>query len=234
MLEVQSIIAGYGGKSVLNEVSLSVGKSEIVGLVGPNGSGKSTVLKTIFGLVKTSGGEVMFNGGAIQNRKSSLNVTQGICYIPQGDKVFSKLTVQENLELGGALLKDRKVLQQRVVRMYEKFPELTAYRHTPAGRLSGGEKQMVGLCIGLIMNPSFLLIDEPSIGLAPVLVQHTMDLISDIRAKFGTSVLIVEQNVRAMLTIVDRVYLLRLGKIVYEEPSVNDRTEDRLRELFLQ
>lgn len=234
MLQLNSVVAGYEEKKVLQGVTLQVGSSEIVGLVGPNGSGKSTVLKSIFGMVKVSNGEISFKGNPIQNRKPYLNVEDGICYVPQGSKVFDKLTVQENLEMGGLLLRDRKLLQQRIDQMYEKYPKLKNYKNTPAGRLSGGERQMVGLCIGLIMNPNFLLIDEPSIGLAPVLVNSTMELISSIRESFNTSVLIVEQNVRALLKIVDRIYLLRLGEIVFEERSVDGNTENKLREQFLK
>lgn len=234
MLELKSVKAGYSEKLVLNGVTLSVGESEIVGLVGPNGSGKSTVLKSIFGMLKPSEGEILFNGEAIQGRSPSENAKAGISYIPQGSKVFGKLTVQENLEMGGVLLDDRKELKERVENMYERFPKLREYRNKPAGKLSGGERQMVGFCVGLMMNPKFILVDEPSIGLAPQLVEQTMQLIAGARRERGVSVLIVEQNVRAMLTIADRVYLLKTGTISYAEPQVDEGTEGRLRELFLK
>lgn len=233
MLDVNNISAGYGEKLVLNGVTLHVGESEIVGLVGPNGSGKSTVLKSIFGLLKVSDGTVVYQGEAIQNRVSADNVRAGICYIPQGSKVFPHLTVQENIEMGGVLIDDRKLLQQRVEEMYEKFPKLREYRNKPAAKLSGGERQMVGFCVGLMMKPKLLLVDEPSIGLAPQLVAQTMELIANCREEFSTSVLIVEQNVRAMLTVADRAYLLKTGRIVHEEGSVDGGTEQRLRDLFL-
>lgn len=233
MLELKSVKAGYHEKQVLNGVSLSVGESEIVGLVGPNGSGKSTVLKSVFGMLKPSEGEILFNGEAIQGRSPSENVKAGISYIPQGSKVFSNLTVQENLEMGGVLLDDRKALKERVETLYERFPKLKTYRNKVAGKLSGGERQMVGFCIGLMMNPKFILVDEPSIGLAPQLVEQTMQLIAGAREDRGVSVLIVEQNVRAMLTIADRVYLLKTGTISYAEPQVDEGTEQRLRERFL-
>ena len=233
MLELKSVTAGYGDKIVLKDVSLQVGESEIVGLVGPNGSGKSTVLKSVFGMLKLKDGTISYCGTPIQNKKPSEHVEAGICYIPQGSKVFSNLTVQENLEMGGDLLKDRRELNRRVEQMYEKFPKLKAYKNRPAGKLSGGERQMVGFCVGLMMNPRFLLVDEPSIGLAPQLVAQTMALIENCRKEFGTSVLIVEQNVRAMLTIADRVYLLKTGSIAYTE-SVSEGTEERLRALFLK
>jgi ABC-type branched-subunit amino acid transport system ATPase component len=234
MLDIHSVVAGYGEKQVLHGISLKINASEIVGLVGPNGSGKSTVLKSIFGMVKVTAGEILYKGELIQNRKPSLNAAGGICYIPQGSKVFDKLTVQENLEMGGVLIQKRSELNDRVASMYEQFPKLRQYRNTLAGRLSGGERQMVGVCRGLIMHPDMMLIDEPSIGLAPVLVQQTMELIRIICEKFRTTVLIVEQNVPAMLKIVDRVYLLSTGKVIHEETAVDNDTERRLRTLFLK
>lgn len=233
MLKVDNISAGYGDKLVLKGATLDIGESEIVGLVGPNGSGKSTVLKSIFGLLKVSEGSISYNDQFIHNRISAENVKSGICYIPQGSKVFPHLTVQENMEMGGVLLRDEHELQARIANLYDKFPKLKEYRNKPAARLSGGERQMVGFCVGLIMNPKLLLVDEPSIGLAPQLVAQTMELIANCREEFKASILIVEQNVRAMLTIADRVFLLKTGRIVHEEKTVDDNTEQRLRELFL-
>jgi ABC-type branched-subunit amino acid transport system ATPase component len=234
MLDLDTVVAGYGEKQVLYGASLKINASEIVGLVGPNGSGKSTVLKSIFGMVKVTSGEVTYKGTVIQNRKPSLNAADGICYIPQGSKVFDKLTVQENLEMGGVLIRKRSELNERIASMYDQFPKLKQYRNSPAGRLSGGERQMVGLCRGLIMHPDMMLVDEPSIGLAPVLVQQTMELIRIIRENWKTTVLIVEQNVPAMLKIADRVYLLSTGKVIHEEKAVESETEQRLRTLFLK
>jgi ABC-type branched-subunit amino acid transport system ATPase component len=234
MLDLRSVDAGYGEKQVLYGASLQINPSEIVGLVGPNGSGKSTVLRSIFGMVKVSSGEIRYKGEPIQNRKPSLNAAAGISYIPQGRMVFDRLTVQENLEMGGILIQKRSELNDRIASMYEQFPKLKQYRNSPAGRLSGGERQMVGFCRGLIMHPDMILIDEPSIGLAPVLVQQTMDLIHSIRENFKTTVLIVEQNVPAMLKIADRVYLLSTGKVIHEEITVDNETEQRLRALFLK
>lgn len=234
MLELKDVVAGYGDKQVLNGVSLKLERSEIVGLVGPNGSGKSTVLKSIFGMLKVSEGSVLYKGKEIKNRKTALNALDGISYIPQGSKVFSKLTVQENLEMGGVLLKKREVLLERVEAMYERFPKLKEYKNTPSGKLSGGERQMVGFCRGLIMNPEMLLVDEPSIGLSPTMVKQTMDLISEIREKMEVTILVVEQNVGAMLKIADRVYLLSMGKVIYREDSIDEGTQARLGEYFLK
>lgn len=234
MLKLESVTGGYGGKVVLNGVTLSVFKNEIVGLVGPNGSGKSTVLKSIFGMVQVSDGKILYNNTPIQNQRPSVNAKAGICYIPQGSKVFDKLTVQDNLELGGVSINDRKLLHERIKQMYIDFPVLKQFQNTLAGKLSGGQRQMVGFCRGLIMHPDFILVDEPSIGLAPSLVKQTIDLIRGLRDNYNTTVLIVEQNVRALLEIADRVYLLSSGKIVHEEEYVDQDTESRLRELFLK
>ena len=233
MLKLEQVKAGYGDKLVLNGVNLALYPGEICGLVGPNGSGKSTVLKSIFGMVRVISGNVIYMDQSIQNRNASINVRSGISYIPQGSKVFGRLTVQENLELGGSLIIDRKKLNERIESMYERFPRLKNYRSTAAENLSGGERQLVGFCIGLIMEPRCLLIDEPSIGLAPKLVAMTMDLVLEIRDKFNASVLMVEQNVRALLAIANRIYLLRNGEIAYQENNVNGETEKNLRERFL-
>jgi branched-chain amino acid transport system ATP-binding protein len=234
MLELSDVMGGYGQKKVLQGVSLRVERSEIVGLVGPNGSGKSTVLKGIFGLVRIDGGTVCWDGADITNRPPARNTGNGICYIPQGSKTFTRLTVQENLELGGLFLRDRSQLARRIAAMYEQFPQIAHYRSTLTGRLSGGERQMVGFCRGLIMEPSLLLVDEPSIGLAPALIAQTMRTIRDIRDRFHVTILIVEQNVRAALGIVSRAYLLSVGRIIHEERTIDGGTEGRLRELFLK
>jgi len=234
VLELKSVVAGYGDKTILQGVNLDVRESELVGLVGPNGSGKSTVLKSIFGMVKVSDGEIWFKGKDIKNRKPRENTEDSICYIPQGNNVFDKLTVDENLQMGGILLRDRRELNRRIDSLYEKFPKLKNYKNTPCGRLSGGERQMVGICRGLVMNPSFILIDEPSIGLSPILVKQTIELIRRLREEFKVTVLIVEQNVPALITIVDRVWLLKTGKVVHEERVIDENTMDRLSELFLK
>ena len=233
ILELKSVMAGYGEKTILHGVDLWVNESEIVGLVGPNGSGKSTVLKSIYGLVRVSEGSISFKGKDVQNLKPSHYAQEGICFIPQGNNVFDKLTVHENLLMGGLQLKDKAELSRRVESMYEKYPKLQQYRNVPAGRLSGGERQMVGICRGLVMEPSFILIDEPSIGLSPMLVAQTMELIRSLRDRDKITVLIVEQNVPAMLKIADRVFLLSSGKVIHEEEKVDEGTMERLSSLFL-
>src|SRR4030043_1628709 len=169
MLEVNEIIGGYGEKRILNQVSFYVAPSEIVGLAGPNGSGKSTVLKSIYGFLRIDEGKILYGGMEIQNRKPSLNAAEGIGYIPQGNKIFDRLTVFENLELGGFVLRDQKELSEGVRDVCELCPVLAENKNRIAGKLSGGERQILGLCRGLIQKPKLILFDEPSIGLAPKL-----------------------------------------------------------------
>lgn len=234
LLELKSVVAGYGGKRVLHGVDLKIQRNEIVGLVGPNGSGKSTVLKSIFGMVKVSKGKIIYKEEDIKNRKTSKNNEDGICYIPQSNNTFDKLTVHENLLMGGILLKDRKELEKKIETVYDKFPKLRNYKNKICGNLSGGERQMVGIGRGLVMNPCFILIDEPSIGLAPVLVKRTMDLIWELKHKYKIAVLIVEQNVPSLLEIADRLYLLSSGKVIHEECAIDKSTINRIGELFLK
>jgi len=234
MLELKNVVGGYGEKIILNKVSFHVYPREIVGLVGPNGSGKSTVLKSIYGLVRVEEGDILFERVRIQNRKPSINAAEGIGYVPQGNKIFDRLTVKENLELGGFVLKDKRELLRRVQAVYEIFPVLKLHRDKIAGKMSGGERQILGISRGLIQNPRLILLDEPSVGLAPKLVNLTMGTIRQIRDQFKVTILAVEQNVREVLRIVDRAYVLRLGKIIMEEAKVTQATERKIREVFLR
>jgi len=233
MLNIKEIVGGYGQKKILHKVTFRVASSEIVGLVGPNGCGKSTVLKSIYGLLRVDEGEILYGGVPIQNRKPSLNALEGIGYVPQGNKIFDRLTVHENLELGGFVLRDARELVQRINEVYELFPALAGNKNRMAGKLSGGERQLLGLSRGLIQKPKVILLDEPSIGLAPRLVSLTMATIKQIRNQFTVTILVVEQNVREVLKITDRVYVMRLGQIILEETQVGTGTEQKIREVFL-
>ena len=234
ILEVKDIIAGYNSKQVLHEVSFSIHEPQVVAIIGHNGSGKSTLLKSIFGLLKVWGGTIRFVDKEIQNRETSANVREGISFVPQNQRVFPELSVLENLEIGGYILKDRKKIKQRLERVFELFPVLADKRNQRAGTLSGGEQQMVALGRGLMLLPKLLLLDEPSIGLSPLLVKKVLQDVRLMHERLGTTVLIVEQNVREVLNIADWVYILKNGEIVYAGlPDKFLKDTELLRSFFL-
>lgn len=234
MLELAGMEAGYGKKKVLHGVSFNINEKEIVGLVGPNGSGKSTILKAIYGLVPVDKGTIVYHGKDICNRNPLENLREGISYFPQVNKIFDKLSVEDNLELGGYTLSDRNELRARMQNNYALFPALKKFSSQPAGKLSGGERQMLALAMGLMMKPTLMLLDEPSVGLGPKLVGSLLQEIRGLNNKFGTTMLIVEQNVHQLLKIVGRVYVLRLGRVIFEERRVDEKSETRIRQYFFE
>lgn len=215
-LKVENLDAGYGKKEVLYKISLSVEQKEIVALIGPNGSGKSTLLKAIFGLLKPYRGSILFEEKNIVGRNPSEIIKMGISFVPQGGEIFPDLTVQENLELGGYILKDNLENKNRIYKVFQFFPILNDRKNYLASSLSGGEKQMLALGMALMLIPKMILLDEPSIGLSPKLVKKIMENIRELKKKTGAGILLVEQNVRQALKIADRVYILKLGRIVRE------------------
>jgi len=231
LLKVQNLEAGYDKKPVLHGVSLYVEPGEIVALVGPNGAGKSTVLKAVFGLLKTTAGTVEFQGRQIQNQKPSDNVREGISFILQGSRVFTELSVIENLEIGGYALPAREV-RSMIESIFTQFPQLKLMSARPANNLSTGEKQMLAMARGLMLKPVLLLVDEPSLGLAPRVAHNVLQSLREMNQRFGTAILLVEQNVREALKVSDRAYVLRLGHVVLED-SPDNLTPDRLRSAFL-
>lgn len=232
MLELKDIEAGYNSKPVLHGVSLNVGKGEVVALIGPNGSGKSTVLKTVMGILKPRRGEILCKGGPIKGNTPFNNIRSGIAYVPQGNSVFSDLTVSENLRMGGYTLKDETLVNARIAEVFDLFPEIGKRKDADAGNLSGGEKQMLALGRALMLRPEVLLLDEPSLGLSPKAVKKSFWTIKNISTQFRTSILIVEQNVKSVLEIADRAYVLRLGKVVLTDTSEN-LTPERIKQAFL-
>ena len=233
MLEIKELETGYGKKQVLFGLSLDVWEGEIVALIGPNGAGKSTVLKAVCGLIPAWKGEIRFNGTATNGSTPARNVTRGITFAPQGNRVFADLTVMENLEIGGYPL-PRKEAKERIAHMLELFPVLRERIRQDAGRLSGGEQQMLALARALVPKPRLLMLDEPSLGLAPNVVASVSERIADISRETRVAVLIVEQKVREVLEICDRVYSLKLGKIVFEgQPEELKEDKDKLKALFL-
>lgn len=233
MLAIRELETGYGKKQVLFGLSMEVREGEIVALIGPNGAGKSTVLKTVCGLIPAWKGEIWFNGSPVNGTTPARNVARGITFAPQGSRVFHDLTVKENLEVGGFQL-PRKVVRERIEHILQFFPALKERTRQDAGRLSGGEQQMLALARALVQNPKLLMLDEPSLGLSPNLVRTVFEKIVEINRENKLSIFIVEQKVREVLEICNRVYSMKLGKVAFEgrpEELRDDKT--KLKNLFL-
>lgn len=231
LLRVEDIRASYYKKEVLHGLSIQVQEKEIVALIGPNGAGKSTLLKAIFGLLKPQSGKVLFNGEDITESDPFYRVQQGLGFFVQGGKVFTELTVCENLEIG-AYAKRNLSSNERGDEILELFPELRKHKDRRAGLLSGGERQMLALGILLVQKPKLLLLDEPSAGLAPISAQNIVAKTTNVREKTGASILLVEQNIREALRIADRVYLLKAGRIAAEDIPSNILKEDKMEKAF--
>ena len=231
-LQVKNVSVRYNGVRALKGVSLRLDSGEIVALMGPNGAGKSTILKAIFGLAPIDSGEVLWHG------KQVIPVTYriaklGIAFIPQGRRVFRHLNVKENLEMGGFLIDDKNVLHSRIEDAMDVFPVLRMKRKSKSGSLSGGEQQMLAIARGLVTGPKVLLLDEPSLGLAPKIVKEVFQKIREINAKRKTTVMVVEHNIKSVLDIADRAYVLDKGKIVAHGESFAFLESDILERVFL-
>ena len=212
MLNVQNINVGYGNVRALHGVSLDVNRGEILTIIGANGAGKSTILKTIVGLLRSTTGDIRFEDRSIAAEAPSEIVSHGIALVPEGRRVFPRLSVQDNLMLGGYRHKLGRI-RQDLAPIYDMFPRLAERKSQLAGTLSGGEQQMLAIGRALMSRPALLLLDEPSMGLAPVLVQQIFQKILDINSQ-GTTLLLVEQNARIALGIADRAYILETGAVV--------------------
>ena len=233
MLELKKLETGYANKQVLFGMSLSVYEGDIVALIGPNGAGKSTVLKSVCGLISPWDGEILFNGDTINGSNPAQNAARGITFAPQGDRVFADLTVMENLQIGGFQL-PRGELNTRIDQMFQVFPLLKSRVRQNAGKLSGGEQQMLAIARALLPKPKLLMLDEPSLGLSPNLVKDVFEKIIEINNDVGVSFLIVEQKVREVLEISNRVYSLRLGKVAFEGfPEDLKNNKEMIKNLFL-
>ena len=233
LLQVDGLTAGYGAAPVLHDVHLTVQPGEIVAVLGANGAGKTTLLRTLSGLVKSAGGRVVFDGADLAGTKVEHLVRRGIAHVPEGRGVVTELTVDENLRLGGLWRRDRADARKALDEVYELFPPL-AQRRTFAGhQLSGGERQMLALGRALIGRPKLLLLDEPSLGLAPKVTAHIMALLRDLRERTGLAVLLVEQNVRSALSIADEGVVLALGRVVTRNKAAVLRDDADLRHAYL-
>lgn len=232
MLVLRDVDVHYGEIQALHSVSVEVREGEIVTLIGANGAGKSTTLRLISGLVRPSRGEVLFEGLSLARLAPHQIVALGICHVPEGRRVFAGLTVQENLEMGAYLVRGRSRLRQALRDVYDVFPRLEERRAQRAGTLSGGEQQMLAIGRALMVHPRLLLLDEPSLGLAPTLVQSIFGVIGEIRRR-GTTILLVEQNAHMALRVADRGYVLETGRIVLCDTAANLEANPQVRAAYL-
>ena len=219
LLEVEGLEAGYGKKTVLQGVSFRVDEGEVVALLGHNGAGKSTTLKTILGLLPARAGQVRFGGETWANGDPAENVRRGLALVPQGRGVFPDLTVVENLALGAYTQSDRAGMTTRMNEILDLFPILAERRTQQVGTMSGGQQQMVAVGTALMQRPRLMMMDEPSIGLAPVLVQRVLETAVQINRRFGTAIVLVEQNIKTALGMARRAYVMKSGRIVLEKPA---------------
>ncbi len=232
MLELRSVTAGYGAFTALWDVSLRVNTGEAVAVVGPNGAGKTTLMRVISGLIAPRAGQLTFEGAPIGGRPAHEIVGHGIAHVPEGRRIFPALTVADNLKMGAFLPAARKRFAESLARVYALFPVLAERQKQRAGSLSGGEQQMLAVGRALMSGPKLILLDEPSMGLAPVMVLRLFDLIRRVRQE-GYTILVVEQNVRQVLKLVDRAYLLEVGRIKIEGRADELSEQDFVRKAYV-
>ena len=233
VLSVENISSGYGRVLAIHDVAVKVEKGEVVVLIGANGAGKSTLLKTISGALKPSQGSIIFKGDNIEGRKPHVIVKMGIVQIPEGRGILSRMTVKENLEMGAYLRSDKAGIERDLERVFDKLPRLKERLNQNAGTLSGGEQQMLAIGRGLMAKPELFLMDEPSLGLAPVLVEFIFETIHDLRETEGLTILLVEQNANQALDVADRGYVLETGRIVLEGESRALRDNEEVQRAYL-
>jgi branched-chain amino acid transport system ATP-binding protein len=232
MLHIKEINVYYGNIHALKDVSLDVNEGEIVTLIGANGAGKSTLLKTISGLLKPKSGTISFEGESIAGKQAQAIVKKGISQVPEGRRVFANMTVEENLELGAFLRKDKSAIKDDFGKVYELFPRLYERRKQQSGTLSGGEQQMLAMGRALMARPRLLLLDEPSMGLAPILVKTIFKIIEEINST-GTTIMLVEQNANMALSIAHRVYVIETGRVVISGTADDLRASDQIKSAYL-
>lgn len=232
MLKVDNINVYYGNIQALKGVSLEVKQGEIVTLIGANGAGKSTLLKTLSGLLKPKQGSIEYLGSSIAKKPAQSIVKVGISHVPEGRRVFSNMTVEENLDLGAYLRNDRQGIAKDLKRVFELFPILLERRKQSAGTLSGGEQQMLAMGRAIMAKPKLLLLDEPSMGLAPLMVKTIFEIIKEISAT-GTTILLVEQNAHMALSIADRAYVIETGKVVLSGDAKELQVSEELKAAYL-
>lgn len=232
VLKVENLSVHYGMIQAVRDVSFEVNEGEVVSLIGANGAGKTTILRTLSGLVRPSSGKIEFLGQEIQKMPDQKIVAGGLSQVPEGRHVFPGLTVMENLEMGAFLKKNREENQANLKKVFSRFPRLEERKNQDAATLSGGEQQMLAMGRALMSTPKLLLLDEPSMGLAPIFIQEIFDIIQDIQ-KQGTTVLLIEQNANKALAISDRGYVLETGKIVLSGTGKELASSEEVRKAYL-
>ena len=232
MLEVENVSAGYGLVQILWGVSFRIKEKEIVSIIGPNGAGKTTLVKTIVGLLPAKSGTIRFKGENIEKRPTYEIVKKGITMIPEGREIFPRMTVDENMRLGAYTVRDKAKANETKARVYQIFPVLKKKEKALAQTLSGGEQQMLVICRSLMSNPELLILDEPSLGLAPIIVEKVLDTLRKINED-GVTILLVEQNIRDSLNIANRAYVLEEGKIIIEGEGRELLSNDHIKEVYL-
>jgi len=231
MLKVNELYVSYGSINAVKGVSFVVNEGEIVTLIGANGAGKSTILNTVSGILMPKSGEIFFEGKNLHSVASHKIVKLGLAQVPEGRHVFLQMTVEENLEMG-AYTQPNSTIAAGIADVYERFPRLKERRRQIAGTLSGGEQQMLAMGRALMSRPKLLMLDEPSMGLAPILVEQIFDIIRELHAA-GTTILLVEQNAQAALSVADRAYVLETGKISLQGSGVELMASDKVRKAYL-
>ncbi|HWO94915.1 MAG TPA: ABC transporter ATP-binding protein [Bacillus sp. (in: firmicutes)] len=232
MLKVDEIDVYYGNIQALKGVSLEVNEGEIVTLIGANGAGKSTLLKTLSGLLKPRGGTIQYLNNSISGKPAQSIVKAGISHVPEGRRVFANMTVEENLELGAYLRKDSNEIRKDIQKVYELFPRLLERRKQLSGTLSGGEQQMLAMGRAIMAKPKLLLLDEPSMGLAPLMVKTIFQIIEEIN-RDGTTVLLVEQNANMALSIANRAYVIETGRVVISGTAEELQASEQIKMAYL-
>jgi branched-chain amino acid transport system ATP-binding protein len=232
LLEIKEMTVYYGKSMAIQDVSLEVAEGTVVSIIGANGAGKSTILRALSGLVASTSGEIRFKGNRINGRETTEIVRLGISLVPEGRQLFPYLSVLSNLKLGASLRKDKDGISQSLEEVYKLFPRLEERRNQKAGTLSGGEQQMLAIGRGLMARPKLLCMDEPSLGLAPIVIEQLAEVIKDINKK-GVSVLLVEQNVQLALGVASRGYALQVGRVVLEGDIETMKSSDIVKKAYL-
>lgn len=232
MLEVKELQVYYGVIQALKDVSFEVNQGEVIALIGANGAGKTTTLHTLTGLLSAKHGSIIFEGTDITRMPAHKIVEMGIAHVPEGRRVFSQLSVYENLKMGAYTRKDKKEIAENLENVYKRFPRLEERKNQRAGTLSGGEQQMLAMGRALMSNPKMIVMDEPSMGLSPIFVNEIFDIIQKVSAG-GTTVLLVEQNAKKALSIADRAYVLETGKIVLSGDAKALMNDDSIKKAYL-